>query len=115
MSHTSPSPSPIEMIESLFLRYDGPLPTEAMEGLLAGGRVRDWRSRALSSEIDRAARDLSALIAARRASLADLPGRAPGEDSMLAALVNSLGDCRGLGLRYTCFADNSLDRRTSRV
>ncbi len=106
-------PCLLEPVEALFRHYDGPVPAHSLEELLAGHDLDQWRRTAFSREVNRAARDLTGSISARRERLAGVPAREPQDDQVLAALSRRLSDFRDLGL--CCVAENAhsaVGRRT---
>ncbi len=105
MPITSRRPCLLEPVETLFRRHDGPVPAQALDELLVGGDLDQWRRTAFSREVNRAARDLTGSISARRERLSAVTAREPQDDRVLAALSRRLSDFRDLGLR--CVAGNA--------
>lgn len=98
MLYSSSSALPASNLEHLYLRYDGPLPAEAVNRFLAGGSTLPWLRRATSREVDRAARNLLSAIAARRLRQARVAGTAQAKDAAMAPLCETLSAYRDLGV-----------------
>jgi len=98
MLYSFPSALPPSDLEHLYLRYDGPLPADAVNGLLAGGSPLPWLRRAASRVIDRAARNLLSTIAARQLRQARVARTAQAKDAVMATLCETLRAYRDLGV-----------------
>lgn len=88
-------------VNSLFTRFDGPVPVADLTAAMTGEPLAFLRQRSHGREVDRSARDLTKLISVARAGVSATGPTAHGPKARLDELCRCLRYYRDLGASLT--------------